>query len=110
MKPSLRQVVADTHIAAIAIAMLLLWSLVDAFALFVLYIPGVVDYVTTIFIEHRIPFSFSVHAETAILVQYFGSSLADLAAASLLAHWVFRAGPIKSLLKSAAALRAASHV
>lgn len=113
MKRSVRQVLAETHIAAVAIALLLLWSFLTIFQQLFVRILGGIDYLTTIFVEHRFPSfdgSFGDRTEPAVRIMLFSLALVDIGAACLLSRWVYSAGPVKSLIKSAAALSTERHV
>jgi hypothetical protein len=115
LKPSLRTVLADSHVSDIAIAALLLRSLDSAFR--VLWPP----------IAHSATFLFTA---IAILdVPYFSrtlgtvgrlqimemsknliSGLIAFASAWLLSRWMYSVGPIRSLSQCCNSLRRSSHV
>ena len=106
MKASLRKVLADSHIAAIAIALLMARSLIegiDGLALPVGYgILGAILFLLTAVAEREMPY-FSPHLDGFDLV-VLSRSLPHLEraatcalAAWLLARWVYGQGPILCL-------------
>ena len=103
MKISLRQILADSHVAAVAIALLLLWSLdglVDA-----LWVPlsRAIEFLVTAVAILDVPY-FSRILTTAdrlnllVVGGYLYSALASFFAAWVLSHWVYGAGPLRSLI------------
>lgn len=102
MKRSLREILADSHVAAIAVAVLLLWFLDGAFR--AVWTPGsrVVSFLFTAIAIFDIPY-FSptlTIADRSILIMAFSylySAIVSLSAAWLLSRWVYGVGPLRSL-------------
>jgi len=101
MKPSLRQVLADSHIAAVAIAVLLLWSLDGAFRGLWGPVYGVVEYLFTAIAILDIPYFSSALARFALVetCSYLYMAVVTFSASWLLSRWVFGVGPIRSLAR-----------
>jgi hypothetical protein len=114
MKTSLRQILADSHVSAVAIAVLLLWSfdsvlealwgptlnaasfLFTAVAIFGLpYIPPI--------------FSFSQRFMLLSIGFFLFNALSCFAAAWLLSRWVYGTGPFRSLKSYGERLVRRSH-
>jgi hypothetical protein len=104
MKRSLRQSLADSHIATVTIAVLLLWSLDGVFhallapvfrAVFFLFtaaaIRGIPHYSPTFTLEDRIML--------VITSAYLGSAVVSFLAAWLLSRWAYGVGPVRSLTR-----------
>jgi len=104
MKPSLRKILIESHIAAIAIAMLVLGSLEFGFrALCTLLWPVATLLFTTVAIFDIPYFSHTFSPQEWYIlmtaVSFFLGALANLGAAWALAYWVYRAGPMRGLTK-----------
>jgi hypothetical protein len=103
VKPTLREILAKSHISAIAIAVLLLWSLNSAFL--PLWGPSfrVAEYLITAIAIRDIPFAgpfaFADRVMLFVLIQSLFSAFVSFAAAWLLARWVYGEGPVRSLSK-----------
>ncbi|HKV92637.1 MAG TPA: hypothetical protein VJW20_08830 [Candidatus Angelobacter sp.] len=102
MNRSLRQVLADSHIAAVTIVTLLLWSIVGMFQVIWEPASGVLSYLATALAIMGIPTASPLTAgdrimliETAIYLFY---SVACFCVAWFLARWVYGAGPLGSLI------------
>ena len=101
MKPPLRTTLAESHISAITIVVLLLWSLGSAFQ--ALWAPffRVAEYLFTAVAIRDIPFAgpftFADRVMLFVRIQYVFSALVSFAAAWLLARWVYGEGPLRSL-------------
>jgi hypothetical protein len=98
MAPSkpLSQFLAESHIAAVAIAVLLLWTLDWAVrGLWTLVVPAA-DFVVTAIAVRGIPYE-HVSVIWTFTVLYLLSSFLSLAAAWLLSRWVYGVGPLRSL-------------
>ncbi|MGA1992053.1 MAG: hypothetical protein ABSH46_13455 [Bryobacteraceae bacterium] len=95
MKHSLRRILADSHVSAVAIAVLLLWSLDSGFR-------ALAGFLITALAILGVPY-FSIRltvADRLLLVKtllYLLDALISLAAAWLLSHWVYGVGPLRSL-------------
>lgn len=100
MKPSLRETLADSHVAAVAIAVLLVWSLDSGFR--ALWDPfyRLADFLFTAFAIFGIPyfsFSYSDLLSFVTTFSYLFFSLVSLAAAYLVSRWVYGVGPLRIL-------------
>ena len=93
---SLSQVLAESHISAVAIAVLLLWTLDwGVRGLWTLVVPAA-DFVVTAIAIGGIPYAHTPVIWT-FTVLYLLSSFLSLAAAWLLSRWVYGVGPFRSL-------------
>ena len=115
MRPSLREILADTHIAAVAIAVLLLWTLDGAFHALWGPLSSVAGFVFTGVVILDIPYFSPVlsRADRLIVVTtllYLSSAVISLSAAWLLSRWVFGVGPLCSLSAYRTRLTRRSHV
>jgi len=106
VNPSLRKILADSHVSAIAIAVLLFrsldyafWALWHPFSFALLYIPDLPD---TLHITDR--------STLFITFSYLFNSFVCLAAAQLLSRWVYGMGPLRSLSKYRSGLARRNHV
>lgn len=110
MRPSLRTALADSHVAAVAVATLFLASLLHLLENVGYVAPRAMEYVATAVAIHGIPASSSpwpsgydllmlVREASVLFVACFG-----FATAWLLSHWVYRAGPFQSLAKELTAV------
>jgi hypothetical protein len=113
MKPSLRQVLADSHIAAIAILVLLFWCLDSLFqALWLPLLPTI--YTLSNALEIRgIPsspqFTFAGHLWTIASSVFALDAVIDVVAAWLLSHWVYGQGPLHLLHTYGTKLSGGNH-
>jgi hypothetical protein len=115
MKPSLRKILADSHIASIAIAVLLFWSLDSAFWSLRGPISQVVGFLFTALWMLDIPYFSRTITTTDRFTLFITSSslcysLVYFGAAVLLSRWVYGVGPLRSLSKYRARLARRSHV
>jgi hypothetical protein len=102
MKPSLRQTLFDSHISAVTIAVLLVWSLGDF--LEAVWPPAVsaISFLLTAIAIRGLPFvppRFTISEREMILVScdaLFRAST-NIVAAWILSHWVYGMGPLQSL-------------
>ena len=102
MKPTLREILAHSHIAAVAIAVLLIWSLDWGFRALWNPLLRVAGFLFNLIAIFGIPYSSpGVNiADRLILINTFSylfAALTSLAAARLLSHWVYGVGPLHSL-------------
>jgi len=103
MRPSLRQVLADSHVAVVAIALLLLWSLDAAFQALWPPVSHAMNFVFTAIAILDIPYfsrTFTV-ADWSMLVMtlaYLYSSIVSFSAAWLLSKWIYGTGPFSTLM------------
>jgi hypothetical protein len=102
---SLRKILADSHVSAVAIAVLLFHSLDYAF--WVLWHPISVAMIAfpsfprTLLVPNRLTLFISF--------SYLFGSFVSLAAAWLLSRWVYGMGPLRSLSKYRAVLARRNH-
>ena len=102
VKRSLREALAESHVAAITIAALLLWAVDSLFHALWAPLPGVVVYLFTAIAIRDIPyFSYPLGAgerSTLILTtSYFLTTTVSLAAAWILSRWIYGLSPLRSL-------------
>jgi len=115
LKPSLREVLAETHVADVAIAWLVLQALESAFW-FVL--PPIVRAVGFVFMAiaimgvpyHSNGLDFMDRMQLLEMSLRLVSALAAAASAWVLSRWIYGAGPIRSLSMSWKRVRRISHV
>lgn len=114
INPRLRNILAESHISAIAIAVLLLWSISSAFLALGRPFMAVVDYVVIAVAILGIPFSGPITLADKVMLfitgQYLLSASISFAGACVLSRWVYGMGPLRSLsgLRSAM-LRKGNH-
>jgi hypothetical protein len=114
VKPSLRETVANTHIAAVTIAVLLLWSIDDEFHVLWEPIERMATFLFTSVAILDIPYHSpapSMVAQISFLTTglYMLSALTSFISAWLLSHWVYGVGPIRSLTQTCNQLRKGFH-
>ena len=101
MKRRVRNVLADSHIAAITIAVLLLWSVDWVFQAIWGPFARLAEYLITAVAIMGIPFAGPIHGADGIMLfvttSYLFSASVSFTAAWLLARWVYGEGPIRSL-------------
>jgi uncharacterized membrane protein len=115
VKPSLREVLAASHIAAVAIAVLLLWSLDSVFRALWDPVSRAATFLFTAVAILDVPYySHTLTAADRLTLittfAYLFSAFIDLTAAWLLSHWTYGVGPIKSLSKYRVRLAGGNHV
>jgi hypothetical protein len=115
VRSSLRKILADSHVAAVSIAVLLLWSLASG-------LRGLSDpfwraasFVFTAVAILDIPFIPRTLGTTDQLYliadsEYIFYALIYLAAAWILSRWVYGLGPLRSLSKARTRLARRKHV
>ena len=112
MKPSLRQVSADYHVSAVAIAVLICWSLYWGFMALWNPVVRAADFLVTAVAILGIPHesvTFTPYDRVSTLAFLF-DAFACLAAAWLLSLWVYGTGPLRSLTKCRTRLTRTNHV
>jgi hypothetical protein len=115
VKPSLREILANSHIPAVAIAVLLLWSLNWGFQALWSPLLRVGDFLFIAVAILKIPY-FSPTLTGADLFMltttllFLFNALISFAAAWLLARWVYGVGPLRSLSKYRTRLARRNHV
>lgn len=102
MKNTLRKTLAESHVAAIAVTVLLLWSIDSGFRCLWEPLSRAVSFLFTAVAILDIPYlssSFTVvdRIQTTTMAFYLLHSLITLAAAWLLSRWVYGMGPLRSL-------------
>jgi hypothetical protein len=113
MKSSLRQVLADSHVSAIAIAVLLLWSLDSAFRGLWEPFSRVLTFVVTAIAIRDIPYFSFTRLDRFLLLAasvYLAYSVITFAAAVFLSRWVYGIGPLRALSECRDRLLRRSHV
>lgn len=98
----LRKVLADSHVAAVTIAVFLFWSVDSAFWALRSPLSRVFNFIVTALAILGVPYSTwtSTTADrltTYIPLVFLLDSLAYFAAAALLSRWVYGVGPFRSL-------------
>ena len=115
VKYSLRKILADSHVAAIAIAVLLFWSLDSAFRALLFPLFRAVTFLFTAVAILDIPYfsrTLTFIDSVTLLVTFSNlfSSLVCLTAAGLLSRWVYGLGPLRSLTIYRTKLVSSNHV
>jgi hypothetical protein len=115
VKYSLRKILADSHVSAVAIAVLLFWSLDSAFRALLGPLFRAVSFLFTAVAILDIPYfsrtlTFIDRVTLFITFSYLFNSLVCLTAAGLLSRWVYGLGPLRSLTKYRTKLVRSNHV
>lgn len=115
VKPSLREILADSHISLVAIAVLLFRSLDSAFWALWGPLSRAVSFLFTAVAILDIPYfshtlTLTDRLTLFITFSYLFNSFVYLAAAGLLSRWVYGVGPLRSLSKYRTSLARRSHV
>ena len=99
MNRSLREMLADSHVAAIAIVLLLLWSIDWGFRSVLILVSSVGEYVVTAIAIVGIPSGSPFIARGTWVSAWldFVPALSILLAAWILSRWVYGLGPLRSL-------------
>lgn len=103
MKPSLREVLAHSGVAAISIAVLLLYSLDMAFRALWIPLSRLGVFLITALAIRDIPYhattlTWSDRMVIAASAMYLYAALAGICAAISLSRWVFGIGPLQTLI------------
>jgi hypothetical protein len=96
-KHVLRERLADSHVAAIAVAALLVWSLDAAFRAVLAPLGRVVDYLANAIGIFGFPYFSFTHENYFILLNtlsYLVPALCNFAAAWGISHWVYGTRPL----------------
>jgi hypothetical protein len=99
VKPSLRATLVESHVAAVAISIFLLWSLDWAFsALWAVLVPTA-EFVLTAIAIRGVPYWSGAENWVALLEtsSYLSGAIASWSAAWLLSRWAFGVSPLKCL-------------
>jgi hypothetical protein len=115
VKPSLHEILASSHIPAVAIAVLLLWSLDWGFQALWSPLLRAAGFVFTAVAILDIPyfsstFTLSDRSMLTTTLSFLFNALISLAAAWLLSRWVYGMGPLRSLNKYRTRLAGRNHV
>jgi hypothetical protein len=101
VRPTLREILAESHISAVAIALLLLWSIISAFRTLLGPSLQVAEYLFTAAAIRDIPFAgpfnFADRVMLFVRIEYLFNAFANFSAAWLLARWVYGEGPLRCL-------------
>ncbi len=102
MKPSLREVLAVSHIASVTIAVLLVWSLDSAFRALWEPLSRIASFLFTALAIFDIPyFSISLNGSNRFTLittsSYLLAAVISFASAWLVSRWVYGVGPLRSL-------------
>jgi len=101
VKQHLRDILAESHISAIAISILLLWSLSSAFLALGQPFVALADYLVTAVAIVGIPSSGPITLGDKVMLfitgQYLLSASMSFAAACVLSRWAYGTGPFRSL-------------
>jgi predicted benzoate:H+ symporter BenE len=114
VKFPLRQILAESHISAVAIAVLLVWALDSGFrgAWRVLFVLG--GFVVNVVALGRLPFrwreSYFSGPQFLFPMGYLFSTVLTLGAALILSRWVYGVGPLRALSKCRAQLERRKYV
>lgn len=98
---SLRRMIAESHIAAVAIAFLLIWSLHSAFQALWIPLSNLLEVLGTAVAILGIPYSTDLFRGTYDVIvfgTYAASALIDLAAAYVIARVIYGTGPMRCLV------------
>jgi hypothetical protein len=94
---SLRRILAETHVAAVAIAIFLIWSLDSFFQALWWPLFRAVSYLLTAIAILDVPYFSFNRSQLLIALLNLSNAFIDFAAAWLLSRWVYREGPFRSL-------------
>jgi hypothetical protein len=113
VRPPLREILANSHIPAVAIAVLLLWSLSWGFQALWSPLLRAAGFLFTAVAILDIPYFSFTTADRLMLTTTFlflFNAFISLAAAWLLSRWVYGMGPLRSLSKYRTRLARRNHV
>lgn len=101
VRPTLREILAESHISAVAIAVLLLWSIISAFRALLGPSLRVAEYLFTAAAIRDIPFAgpfnFADRVMLFVRIEYLFNAFATFSAAWLLSRWAYGEGPLRCL-------------
>jgi len=102
VKFGLREILAQSHVAGVAIAVLLLWTLDNAFRALWGPVSRVGTFVYTAVAILRIPYfnprlDWPDRTMLMMTLLYLSGAVVYLLGAWLLSHWVYGMGPLRSL-------------
>ena len=110
---SIIQILADSHIAPVAIAVLLVWSFDWGFRLLWTLFAPAANFLLTALAIRGIPYVYSTLVDRiawTVTLVYFLSASINLLAAWLLSRWVYGIGPLRCLSKYRPRLTGRTHV
>jgi hypothetical protein len=115
VKPSLRKILADSHIAAIAIAVLLFWAFYSLFQVPWAPLFRAVDFVVVAIATFDIPYSagswtFTDRLALMMAASYLFSASVNFTVAWLLWRWAYSEGPFLCLRRYTTAFPRRDHV
>jgi hypothetical protein len=115
VKPSLREILAESHVSAVAIVVLLYWSLYWGFIALWSPLAGAANFLLTAVAIRGIPYFSSTFTivdrlELITALAFLFNAFVCLAAAWLLSRWAYGMGPLRSLSKSGKRLARRNHV
>jgi hypothetical protein len=98
MQRSLREILFESHIAAIAVAIFLLWFLDGIFQALLPLLYDAANFMFTAIAIFGIPYiSWKLEISGPVMFAYLYSAGASLLAAYILSYWVYRSGPFEVL-------------
>lgn len=111
----IRAILAEAHIAAVAIAVLLLWSIRSVFVAFREPIYHAATFLVTAAAIHDVPYisrTLTSEDRSMLIMTSFNlfDALVNFAAAWLLSRWIYGVGPLRCLSKYRTVLARRSHV
>ena len=104
---SLRLTLARSNIGAVAVAVLLVWSLDTAFRALWIPVSNLLEFAARGIAIFDIPYFsgiFKGALELAVFGNYAVSAVIDFVAAYLVARWIYGTGPLRCLVASGAQL------
>ena len=102
VKSSLREILAESHVAAIAVAVLLVWSFDALFWTFWLPLPRAATFLVTAVAIFGVPSDSFTSSDRVTLIAscgYLFSACCSLVGGWLLSRWVYGVGPLSSLAR-----------
>ena len=114
VKPALRQVLADSYIAAVAIVVLLVWSLDSGVRTIGPPILSLVRFFVNVVAIRNIPYGTATFSLDYWLTQipafnHLVDAVIRLSAAWVLSRWVYKVGPLRSLTECRVKLARRNH-
>jgi hypothetical protein len=112
VKPSLRALLADSHVSAIAVAVLLVWSLDEAFRALAGPFLRVTDFLINAVAILGIPYfswTFDERISLYLAVAHTLAAVVNLTGAWLLSRWVYGTGPLQMLSRYRMKLSGRNH-
>jgi hypothetical protein len=113
VKPSLKEILAEYQVSAVAIAVLLYWSFYWGFSALWSPLARAASFLFTAIAILDIPYHYFTGADRLMLTTtlvFLFNAFVCLAAAWLLSRWVYGTGPLRSLSKCRTKLTGRNHV